>query len=276
MAVIAMAREMGTRGSEVALGVAERLGLEIIHHELVEHDIATWTGMPESQVHRLLEGEASMWERWKLDEKRMSRYTALEILELAAKGNVLIRGWGATYLLKSIPHAVCVRICAPMAYREGVLKDRIGLKDEATARREIERNDAAHTGTMQRLFGIDWRDEQLYALMLNSARVPIEDCVEHIVSMAQSPAFQETPASRKLLMDQLILARVRSTLEREFGSTTNRYGFDVEVSDGKVTLHGATPDADVIAETIRLLQDVEGVTGVESKVAHISFVSYAD
>lgn len=275
MAVIAMAREMGTRGGDVALEVADRLGLEVIHHELVEHDIATWTGMPESQVHRLLEGEASMWERWKLDERRMSRYTALEILELAARGNVLIRGWGATYLLKSIPHVVCVRICAPMPFREAVLKNRIGLKDTATARREIERNDAAHSGTMQRLFGIDWRDETLYALMLNSARIPIEDCVDHIVRMAQSPAFQETPESRKQLMDQLVLARVRSALERAYGAATNRYGFEVEVADGKVTLHGATPDAEFIADTIRLLQDVEGVTGVESKVAHISFVSYA-
>ncbi len=162
-----------------------------------------------------------------------------------------------------------------MAYGEDGLKDKIGLKDEATARREIERNDAAHTGTMQRLFGIDWRQESLYALMLNSARLPVEDCVEHIVRIAQSPAFQETPASRKQLMDQLVLARVRSTLECEFGSTSNRYGFDVEVSDGQVTLHGATPDAEIIAETIRLLQNVEGVTGVESKVAHISFVTYS-
>jgi len=67
-------------------------------------------GVPESEVHRFLEGEASLLERWKLDRKRMSRYTAQEILELAAKGNVLIRGWGATYLLKSVPHVVCVRV----------------------------------------------------------------------------------------------------------------------------------------------------------------------
>ena len=45
MTVIAMTREMATRGSEVAAGVAERLGLSIIHHEIVEHDIAERTGM---------------------------------------------------------------------------------------------------------------------------------------------------------------------------------------------------------------------------------------
>jgi hypothetical protein len=45
MTVIAMTREMGTRGSEVATGVAERLGLSVIHHEIVEHDIAERAGM---------------------------------------------------------------------------------------------------------------------------------------------------------------------------------------------------------------------------------------
>ena len=66
MTIIAMTREMGTRGREVAAGVAERLGLSIIHHEIVEHDIAERTGMTEGTVHRFLEGEASLLERWKL------------------------------------------------------------------------------------------------------------------------------------------------------------------------------------------------------------------
>ena len=37
MTVIAMTREMGSRGKDVALGLASRFGLEIIHHELIEH-----------------------------------------------------------------------------------------------------------------------------------------------------------------------------------------------------------------------------------------------
>ena len=97
MAVIAMTREMATLGKDVAAGLAERLNLNIVHHELVEHDIAERAGLGESEVHRFLEGKASLFERWKIDRKRLSRYTAQEILELAVKGNVLIRGWGATY-----------------------------------------------------------------------------------------------------------------------------------------------------------------------------------
>ncbi|CAA2137708.1 cytidylate kinase family protein [Hyphomicrobium sp. ghe19] len=276
MAVIAMTRETATRGSEVAAGLANRLGLAIVHHEIVEHDIADRAGMPETEVHRFLEGETSLFERWTLDRKRMSRYTAQEILELAAKGNVLIRGWGATYLLKSVPHVICVRICAPMLFRESVLIERLGIGIAANARREIERSDAAHNRTIQRLFGVDWEYPSLYAIVLNTARVPVADCVEHIVRLAESSTFQETARSRGVLMDQIISLRARTAVERQFGANSTQNCFDVHVFSGKVLLTGATTDEQMIVEAVRLLQGVEGVTSVESKVAHVAFVPHED
>jgi osmotically-inducible protein OsmY len=45
----------------------------------------------------------------------------------------------------------------------------------------------------------------------------------------------------------------------------------VHVFSGKVLLTGATTDEQMIVEAVRLLQGVAGVTGVESKVAHIAF-----
>ena len=271
MAVIAMTREMATLGKDVTAGLAERLGLEVVHHELVEHGIAERTGMRESEVHRFLEGEASLLERWRIDRKRMSRYTAQEILGLAAQGNVLIRGWGATYLLREVPHVVCVRICAPMRFREGVLMQRLGGTDRALARREIERNDAAHNGTMQRLFGVDWMDASLYAVTLNTARIPPADCVEHIVRLSESDAFKETPHSRAILMDQLIEARVRSTLADRFDASLATVGIEVQVKDSKVTLTGAISDERLIAEVVRRVHDIEGVSDVKSEIQYLAF-----
>lgn len=274
MAVITMTREMATLGGEVALGVAEKLGLDMVHHEVVEHDVAELTGMPESEVHRFLEGETTLWERWKIDRARMSRYTALEILELAAKGNVLIRGWGATYLLKSVPHVACIRICAPMELRQHVLMERLKIKDPAVARREIARNDAAHNGTMQRLFGIDWQDALLYAMVLNTERIPVEDCVDCIVRLANSEAFNETAASQTALTDRLVLARVNDALDREFGSRTNRYGLMAEIDNGKVIVSGATTDTKLIADALRVVQSVDGVKGVENQMSYVEFVPH--
>jgi cytidylate kinase len=270
MAVIAMTRELGTLGKDVVSELAERLGLDVIHHGLVEHDIAESSGLPVSAVHRFLEGEASLLERWRMDRRRMRHCTAQEIFELAAKGNVLIRGWGSVYLLRSVRHVLSVRVCAPIEFREAVLMQRLGLKDDMAARRVIERDDAAHNGTMQRMFGIDWTDPAHYTIVLNTARVPVEECVDCIVRLVQSPAFAETKESKAELMNLLISARVRSALERRFGS--NEGGLiKSEVKAGQVMLTGQMVDAHYIAEAVSLVRSVEGVIGVESHIVPIGF-----
>ena len=104
MTVIAMTREMGSLGKDVALGLSVELGLAVVHHELVERELAGRMKLRESEVHRFLEGTASLFERWKIDQSKLSSYSAAEILQIARKGNVLIRGWGATQLLKDVPH----------------------------------------------------------------------------------------------------------------------------------------------------------------------------
>jgi cytidylate kinase len=270
MAVIAMTREMGTLGKDVVAGLAERLGLEVIHHRLVEHDIAETSGLPENKVHRFLEGEASLLERWRIDRRRMRCCTAQEIFELAAKGNVLIRGWGSVYLLRSVPHVFSVRVCAPMEFREAVVMQRLGLKDRAAARREIERDDAAHNGAMQGMFGIDWTDPAHYTIVLNTARVPVQECVDSIVRLVQSSAFAETEESKAELMNQLISARVRFALERHFGSDAGAL-IKTEVKAGQVMLTGQMVDAHYIAEAVRLVRAVEGVTGVKSHIVPVRF-----
>lgn len=274
MPVIAMTHELGTQGGEIAIGLAERLGLEIIHHELIEHDIAERTGQPDTVVHRMLEGELSLLERLKASRKRIARITALEILEIAAKGNALIRGWGATYLLRSIPHVVCVRVCAPMQFRQQVVMERIGLANLIAAKSEIERSDASHNGVMHRLFGIDWRDPALYAIALNTARVPVADCVGQIALLAECSSFEETAYSRQLLMDELILPRIRFALERRFGGIPSRNTFEARVSGGHVVLSGATTDQRLIDETVRLLQSIEGVNTVHSEIEYVAFAPY--
>ncbi|MGC2397977.1 MAG: cytidylate kinase family protein [Rhodomicrobium sp.] len=270
MAVIAMTRELGTLGKDVVAGLAERLGLEVIQHGLVERNIAETSGLPENKVHRFLEGEASLLERWQMDRRRMRCCTEQEIFELAAKGNVLIRGWGSVYLLRSVPHAFSVRVCAPMEFREAVVMQRLGLKDRAAARREIERDDAAHNGAMQGMFGIDWTDPAHYTIVLNTARIPVQECVDCIVRLVQSPAFAETEDSKAELRNQLISARVHSTLDLHFGGDAGAL-IKTEVKAGQVILTGHMVDAHYITEAVRLVRAIEGVTGVESRIVPIGF-----
>jgi cytidylate kinase len=272
MTVIAMTREMGSRGRDVALGLADRLGLEIIHHELVEHDLAARLNVPESAVHHFLEGNTSLLERWKIDGSRFSRYTKEEILELACRGNVLIRGWGAAQLLRSIGNVLCIRVCAPIRYREDVLMERMSLKDRSEARTEIERNDAAHTKVIQSFFKADWRDSEQYDIVLNTELVPIDVCVDQVAQLAAHPNFQQTERSRRALAAKLIESRILRKLDGLIDKGGLVPGIKISVDAGTVSLDGIAADDEIAHMIERTVRQTEGVIAVDNKMRSRSSV----
>lgn len=274
MTVIAMTREMGSLGRDVALGLAEELKLKLVQHEVVEH-VADKMRLRRSTVNRFLEGKAGLLERWGIDEKRASLYTAEEIFELAAQGNVLIRGWGASYLLRPVAHVACVRVCAPLDDRAQVLEQRIGIDDEAVARSEIEKNDAAHSRTMHSLFHADWQDPLLYDMVLNTAHLSVAACVSLIKHMIEQPAFQETPESRAKLEFLQLEARVRSALKSDPKIGNQDYLFEVEVEPGgKVVLNGLVESSDFIAQAENVLAGVPGVVEVDNRLLAATKLRY--
>src|ERR1700752_2551080 len=107
MTVIAMTREIGSRGTDVAAGVAAELGLEGINSEIVLPKIAESLRVEQSAVRRYLDGNASLFDRWQIDTRKLSQYTLDQILNLALKDNVLIRGWGAAAPFQGIRGVIC-------------------------------------------------------------------------------------------------------------------------------------------------------------------------
>src|SRR4051812_17113535 len=192
MTVIAMTQEMASLGKDVALGVSEELGLQQVRHE-VGDVVAGRMQVKKSLIRRIREGKAGRVERWAADEKTISIFTAEEVFDLAVKGDVLIRGWGATVLLRTVPHIPCIRVTAPMELRVRRLMERLETDDEALARREIEVDDQARASRMSEAFGVRWGDPALYDLTLNTDRVSISTCVEQVLALVASREFQETP-----------------------------------------------------------------------------------
>ena len=224
MAVIAMTREMGTRGKDVAARLANDLDLDVVHQELVAHDIGRLMGVAESSVLRFLEGRSSLWDRCTVRPDRMCRYTAREILELALRDNVIIRGWGGAQVLRHIPHVIRVRIRAPMEKRVDEMFRRLNERAwEASkpiehapslvreglwisrhqARREIERNDRAHASLILKSFGTNWQDPADYDIVLDTGHMSIGECVERILALAASADHQPTEASLEMHKQRL-------------------------------------------------------------------------
>ena len=193
-----------------------------------------------SLIRRIREGKASKIEKWSADEKTISIFTAEEVLDLAVKGNVLIRGWGATLILRSVPHIPCIRVCAPMDLRVKRLMERLETDDGDLARHEIEVDDQARAMRMGEHFNVTWGDPTLYDLTLNTERISIASCVDEVVKLAQSHDFRETPESRQYLADLALQARARGALRAD--ARTNGIDITVDVQQGRATLRGIVVD----------------------------------
>jgi cytidylate kinase len=262
MTVIAMTREMGTRGKDVAAKLADALGIGVVHHELVEKHLADRLHLKESAVHRFLEGEASLWERWQIDSKRLSRFSSEEILQLAQHGDILIRGWGAAQLLRDVPHVLCIRICAPMANRVAEMKRRLGVDDTKTIEREIQRNDDAHARVIQSQFQTDWRDPTSYDITINTGSISVATATDVLLNLLRSGTYEPTDSSRSLLFDKLIAARVTTTLDAEFSNSPVGSGLRVTAKQGHVNIEGVVSSKSDYRRLLEKVRDIDGVTSV--------------
>jgi cytidylate kinase len=268
MPVIAMTRELGSLGSEVAARLASRLDLKLVHSEIVANQVAERLGVEEGAVLRYVDGKASLVERWLINRRKLSRYTCEEMLRLAQQGNVLVRGWGAATLLRDMP-VISVRVCAPMDFRVRVMMERLGVTDADAMRQEIERFDAAHARAMRTTFGVEREDPLLYHLVLNAARLPVDACVSAVCELAGHPQLRDTTASRSELANRLLEASINSALTEEIGLGLAPAGLSVSAADGKVTLAGTSTSGVLRRQAEKVAARFAGVSQIDNRIVSV-------
>ena len=267
--VIAMTRELGCRGIEVATGLADRLGLRIIDSEIVANNVAARLGIEESSLLRHVDGSASIFERWLIDRRKLQRYTSEEMLQLVQQDNVLIRGWGAASLLREFPQVISVRVCATIAFRVQTLMDRLGVRDADALREEIEKYDVAHARTLRAYFNVEQEDALLYHIILNTDRLPVEACIAAISQLAQCPKFQDPMRTHSALADKLLQAKINSALAEHISVTEAPNGISVSVSQGKVFLVGTSSSGGVRDKAEKVARGIVGVSEIDNHILSV-------
>ena len=263
MPVIAMNQEMGSQGKLVAEQLAADLGLEIVRHEIIDH-LAEKMHVRKSMLQRFVQGKSGLIERWGTDEASLALFKVEEILELATKGNVIIRGWGATHVLRPIPHIPCVRVGAPFATRVKWLMNSLGTDDEEMAAEEIRHSDAAHRANMHRQFGVTWGEPMQYDLTLNTERLSVATCVEQIKQLLARPEFTETPESRAKLANLTLEYHVRAALRAS--PKTGDVKIAISADNGGILLEGIAISPEERHAIVEVVSHVPGVKGVDNKL----------
>jgi cytidylate kinase len=262
MPIIAMTREMGSLGKDVAATIAERTGRKVVYHEIIE-PVANKMRVRKSHVERFLEGRSGLWERLTTDRTSLSIFTAEETYRvLHDSSTAVIRGWGAVHLLKEIPHVLRVRVCAPIDTRVRRMMERLGTDNRAAVESEIELSEEAHTAITRRHFRVNWRDAEHYDLVLNTERMSVDECVAEVDHALALPRFQETPESVRRAEAFGLEWRVRAALRRD--PRTANADISVQCVDGVVSLSGLLDGDDELEAAHEVTLGVPGTRSIRN------------
>lgn len=264
MPVIALTQEMGSLAKDVAVRLGEVAGLQVMRHEVVEN-IAGRMHVETSLINRLRGGKAGLRERLTADKERFAVFTAEEVFALAQRGNIVLRGWGATMLMREVPHAVSVRITRPFEQRVQWLMEHLETPDREAAEAEVRRSDAAHASRMHATFGVTWGDPLLYDLVINMDRISVDSAAAQILALAGRPEFQETEASRATLEGLALAARVRAAIAANEMTRETKIGISGN-GGKKVVLTGLVLNDAERAEVERIAGSVVGKGKVENNL----------
>ena len=263
MPVIALTQGMGSLAQDIAEQLASELGIATLQHEVADR-VATKMHVSKSLISRLRSGKAGTFERLKADRQAIAIYTNEEVLEAAARGNVVLRGWGATALLRSVAHVPCIRILRPFAKRVQWLMTELDTDDVEMAEAEIRRSDEANASRMHEQFGVNWGEPVLFDLVLNADRLSVDTCVQLIKALLARPEFTETEASRATLLAMAVHARVRAALRAN--EATREVNITIEGQGDRIALRGIVVNAAERASAEQVVAAVPGVGAVDNEL----------
>ena len=194
---IALSREAGTGGTDVAREVGPMLGWPVYDHELLER-IALDAGIRASLLESVDERRGS-WLKEAFDglfgvpyvsEPAYVHHLVATVLGLGAHGECVIVGRGAAFILPAAS-TLRVRLVAPVWHRTATLSQRLGI-DKSEARKKILAMDKERAGFVRDYFRHDPRDPHYYDLVLNTARYSADECAELIVKGLQRWKCRQT------------------------------------------------------------------------------------
>jgi cytidylate kinase len=266
MAIITISRQLGSLGTEVAQGVAEKFHYEYVDKEKIAEALAQY-GILAPDVDMFDEKKPSLWYSFQLQRKKFLHSLEAVIYDFARKGNVVIVGRGGQVLLKELQGALHVRIIAPLDVR---MKRILALAggDEKRANRILNHSDRDSSGFLRSFFDVDWEQQSLYDLIFNTEKLSVETCLKMIGESISSPEIKEGGKEVEAMLADLALTQkvevsLMGVLEIGFGNLT------VQVNRGVVRLSGHVASDTLKEDCLRAVKLIEGVNRVDGSQLHV-------
>ena len=191
--IITISREFGSGGRSIGKAVAEKLNYHYYDKELIEK-IAEKSGLSEEYIKEKTESskpESSFKyaflgpNLFHYSEDYLWKQQKEVISELAEKGNCVIMGRCADFLLKDREDCIHIYIHADLSF---IVERIVNLYGETEEKPEKRLRDKDKKRAMNYKYYTDrtWGMSQNYTLSLNSGEIGIDKCVEIICDLVKN------------------------------------------------------------------------------------------
>ena len=185
--VVTLSREPGSGGKLVAKAVADRLGLDLFHQELI-NAMAQNAETSTRVIRTLDERGLSMIEDWvsaAISERHLwpdevSRVLMRVIGAIGGHGKAIIVGRGANFVLPP-ENRFRVRIIAPLELRVNRVAETYSVPKKE-AKRHVLRAESDRRAFVRKYFHSDIGDPANYDMILNTGTLSIESAAAAICS----------------------------------------------------------------------------------------------
>jgi cytidylate kinase len=181
--IITVSRQAGSRGSYFATRLADKLGYQRLHREIIDA-ICESSGYRKRVIESIdfrVRGDLelaveSVISGQSVDLSDYVKYLVQVVLSMSQLGGVVVLGRGANFILGP-NRGVHIRVVCPKGKRIlNMVKYRELSEEEAV--RSIEKVDSERRQFIDKVFGRDIDDPQHYDIVYNSALIDIEEMVE--------------------------------------------------------------------------------------------------
>jgi len=192
--IVAIEREYGSGGRDIAKKTAEKLGIKLYGKEILLM-AAEKSGIPAKQLEKIEESSNdSVWDSISVinkmmygdsnalsDRHQLSKLEAEIILDIANKESCVFLGRGAGFLLGDRKDALSVFVHADYDFRKNYAIEHYHI-DEADADKMMKLIDKRRSNYYSSYRELMWGEKEGYDLMLNSGKLGVNACINIIES----------------------------------------------------------------------------------------------
>ncbi|MEW6077455.1 MAG: cytidylate kinase-like family protein [Thermodesulfobacteriota bacterium] len=256
MQIICISRGTMSGGKQLAEGLAKKLLYQCLSREdLIEAAIRE--GIQVGKIETALMKPGLFTERLALEREHYIAFTTAYLCDKVKDGPLVYHGRTGHLLLPGVNHVLRVRVVADWDYRIKAAMKQLNV-DRVKAQRYLEAVDEDRRRWAHNLYGVSGDEAGQYDIVINLEQLSVDNAVAALTTISQLPDFQMTPASRRVMDNLNLGARVRLALARD--ERTGRTGFKVRADNGGVTVTYLPQDS----KAAQFIQPVTaGVAGIK-------------